>query len=101
MVSETFYHQTKHNCSYEVGRVLVLQGQGAFSTYQLIGKSEESPHDFIEPAKENDMTNKSSMIHYRVPKHGQVAPETAESPKTTVDKDSIKSKEKPKKCTIL
>jgi hypothetical protein len=101
LVSETFYHQTKHNCSYEVGRVLVLQGQGAFSTYQLIGKSEESPHDVIEPAKENDMTNKSSMIHYRVPKHGQVVPEPTESLKPNLDKESVKSKEKAKKCTIL
>jgi hypothetical protein len=62
LVSETFYHQTKHYCSYEAASLIVLRGQGAFSSYKLIGKTHEIPNTEPIKVKDNGINDKCSLV---------------------------------------
>ncbi|KAI8900567.1 hypothetical protein BC833DRAFT_581371 [Globomyces pollinis-pini] len=76
LVSEVFYHQTKNHCSYESGNTIVIRGQGIFSTYKLIGKSEVEETQ-VQPIKENGVNDKGSLILDRIPGHLPISIDTS------------------------
>ncbi|KAI8928887.1 hypothetical protein BC831DRAFT_58885 [Entophlyctis helioformis] len=68
LVSDIFYHQTKDKCTYEQASQVVVRGQGAFTTYRLIGMvlaggdGQSGEANVSVPPKENGVNNGSSLL---------------------------------------
>jgi len=100
LVSELFYHQTKSVCSYDQRNPIIIRGEGAFSTYQLIGIAKNTTIPSAAAVIENSINNRGSMVVNIVPSHPKLKAE-----EEIDDNDHlvpvISSKRKMKQCTIL